>query len=451
MKKLKILVMGITLFFISLLPLDAASFGMSSSVKEVKPNGTFTINVGGDCIGRVDLTVSNGTLSTNSVWVEQGYVSVRVTAGGSGVVTVTATPVTGFSDPDANMYNPGSRKVSVTISNNPSSGKPSTPGVQKSGDNNLSSLTVNNGELSPAFNADTLEYKVELNKDVTKLTINATPKDQKAKVEGNGEHDVKPGNNYIEIKVTAENGNIKVYKINAYVDETPEVYLDYNKEKIGIVRNYEGVNIPENFTKEDYTLNDKTISIFTSEHLTLIYGLNENNEKSFYLFNKEKNEILNKFTPLNINNHIFYIIDKESERNGVILKTIKINETEVMCYEFKENNNYCVLNAINNEGKNKEYLYETSENTIQLFPDFLLKEKKNKLNINMIIYICIGLMLIPLTIIIYLIIKLKKDKKEKNEIIETNEVLSNTEPQEESNNIEDKKIKKRGKKNEKTN
>ena len=160
------------------------------------------------------------------------------------------------------------------------------------------------------------------------------------------------------------------------------------------------------------------------------------------LFRSEKNEIKNKFIPLNINNHTIYVTDKESERKDVILKQIKINETEVNCYEFKENNNYCILNVINNEGKNVEYLYETSENTIQLFPDFLLKENKNKLNINMIIYICIGLMIIPLTIIIYLIIKLKKDKKEKNEIAETKEELTK---------IEDKKFKKRGKKNEKTN
>ena len=134
--------------------------------------------------------------------------------------------------------------------------------------------------MNPSFNKDTLEYKINLNADITKININAETEDSKAIVEGTGEKDLKPGNNFIEIKVIAENGNEKIYKINAYVDETPLVFLDYNKEKIGIIRNYEGVNIPENFTKEDYTLNDKTISIFTSEHLTLIYGLNEKNEKS---------------------------------------------------------------------------------------------------------------------------------------------------------------------------
>lgn len=446
MKQIKKIIIGMAIFLATILPLDAASFGMSSSSYQVAPYGTFTINVGGDCIGRVDLYVTNGTLSTDSVWVEQGYISVRVTAGTSGVVTVTATPVVGFSDADANLYNPGSRSVSVNISDNSSSGstgnsRPTTPSVQKSSDNNLSSLTINNGELSPSFNTDTLEYKVELNKDVTKLTITATGRDQKAKVEGTGEIDLKPGNNLLEIKVTAENGDVKVYKINAHVDETPEVYLDYKKEKIGIVRNYEGVKIPENFKKDEYTLNDEIITVFTSENFTLIYGVNDKNEKSFYLFDKEKNEILNKFIPLNINNNVIYVIDKDTKVNGVISKQVKINEEEVNCYEFKANNNYCILNVINSEGKHLQYLYETSENTIQLLPSFLLKENKNSINFNIIIYICIciALMTIPLIIIVLLLRKIKKDEKEINEAKEL------------INKMQTEKIKKKGKKNEKNN
>lgn len=420
MKKIQLLTIGIIIFILSVIPLNAASFGMSSSVREVSPNGSFTISVGGDSIGRVDLTVTNGTLSTNSVWVEQGYVSVRVTAGGSGTVTVTATPVTGFSDADGNMYSPGSRTVSINISSNSSSSssngsRPNTPTVNKSGDNNLSSITINNGELTPSFNKDTLDYKVNLNADVSRVTINATPSDSKSKIEGTGEKELNPGHNSIEIKVTAENGNIKTYKLDLYVDETPQVYLDYKKSKVGIIRNFDEVTIPEGFNKEDLKINDYTISTFSKDALTIIYGINELNEKSFYLFDKEQKEIINKFIPLNINNRIIYITDYESKKRNITLDTIKIEDTEVNCYKFKnEENNYCLLNVVNNEGKNIEYLYESSENTIQLFPEFLLKEKKN--NINLLIYICIGLIIIPISIIIYLLLKSKKDKKEVKEI-----------------------------------
>ena len=96
MKKCQLLFFIFLSLFFCDISVKAASFSMSSSDTQVAPNGTFTIKVGGDCIGRVNLSVNNGTLSTNSVWVEEGFVSVRVTAGSSGSVTVTATPAEGF-------------------------------------------------------------------------------------------------------------------------------------------------------------------------------------------------------------------------------------------------------------------------------------------------------------------------------------------------------------------
>ena len=102
-------------FFIYQSDALAASFNLSKSVNQVAPGGTFTVSVGGDCIGRVDITVSNGTASETSVWVEENYKSITITAGNSGSVTVTATPVAGLSDPDANLYNPGTRNATVPI------------------------------------------------------------------------------------------------------------------------------------------------------------------------------------------------------------------------------------------------------------------------------------------------------------------------------------------------
>lgn len=91
------------------------TFSMSASTGSVNPGKTFTVSVGGACCGRVDLSVSNGTLSESKVWVEDGMSTVSVTAGQSGSVTVTAVPYEGFSDLDAELYEPGSRSVTVKI------------------------------------------------------------------------------------------------------------------------------------------------------------------------------------------------------------------------------------------------------------------------------------------------------------------------------------------------
>ena len=97
------------------------TFNISPSKYTVAPGETFTVTIGGACTGRVDVSVSNGTTATSMTWVEipwgarEGYTSFQVTAGTSGSVTVTATPFEGFSDPDAELFEPGSKSVTVKI------------------------------------------------------------------------------------------------------------------------------------------------------------------------------------------------------------------------------------------------------------------------------------------------------------------------------------------------
>lgn len=199
-------------------PVNAASFGISSSKRQVNPNESFTVSIGGQCIGRVNINVSNGTASTNSVWIEQNYVSVTIKAGGSGSVVVTATPAPGFSDPNANEYSPGARSVAVTIyqktsssgtqkpttntnkpttnTNKPtaSTNKPTTKPNEtekKSSNNLLSSLTIENGNLSPKFNTNVSKYEIKLPANTNKIKISAKAADAKAKIEGAGEIDLK--------------------------------------------------------------------------------------------------------------------------------------------------------------------------------------------------------------------------------------------------------------------
>lgn len=408
----------IIFMFIFISPVDAASFQMMASTNSVSPNQTFTLQVGGDCIGRVDLTVYNGTLSTNSIWVEQGYTNVEVTAGSSGTVSITATPAIGFSDSDANLYQPGSRTVTISILspsvlsspqkpsvNNPTIIEPTTP---LSGDNTLSSLTVSDGTLEPNFDSSNTEYSLNLGPDITTIQIDATPSEENATIEGLGEIKLNPGNNIIELLVTALNGEQKIYKINVYVDDSPQIYLDYQKQKIGIIRNLEGVIIPEDFEREEYSIDGKTISIFKKGKITLIYGINQKEEKQFYLYDKEKNKIINTLIPIKINEQNIYIVDKKSIK-GMKPISIIINEKEITCYQFEKNSNYCLLDAINNDGKVVQYLYEKTEGTIQLYPKFLAE---CNVQYNYIpIYILGGLLVFTVGILVFIIVRQKKGKK----------------------------------------
>lgn len=357
------------------LPVNAASFNIRASSTQVNPNGTFTISVGGDCIGRVNLSVSNGTLSTSSVWVEQNYQTVTVTAGSSGSVTITATPVTGFSDPDANEYNPGSRSVTVSIveantsvpSNNKTPTKP-TYVDNRSSNNMLSEITISEGTLSPAFDTNVSEYTVQLPSKSTTIAVNAQASDNKSRINGIGEINLEAGNNIITITVIAENGAERKYTINAYVDETPQVYLKYKDKEIGVVRNLRGISIPEGFNQVQHTVNNYTINIFNNEHFSIVYGINDQNEKNFYIIDTTKNECISKIIPVTISNHYFYLVDLENEKEGFEKSSITINNTEIEGYKFKEGfEKYFLLSVMNNNGEMIDYIYETSENTLQLY------------------------------------------------------------------------------------
>lgn len=361
---------------------EAASFNLTPSTKQVAPGSTFTVRVGGEAIGRVNLSVSNGTLSSSSVWVEENYINVTVTAGESGVVVVTATPVTGFSDSDANLYNPGPRSVSVSIVSNSSSTNPnpkpdakpsmgaSTTTPKKSSNNDLVALKVKEGDISPNFQSSCTEYSLTLPSNTQEINIEGNPKEEKSKVEGLGKRNVKPGNNDIEIVVTAENGSKKTYMIHIYVEEEPVVFFPYQEKQIGVVRNLKGILVPEGFTKETITINDNEITLFTKENLTLLYGQHEET-KNFYLFDKENQEIKNLCMPLQINNQMYYVLDNALYESVTTLEKITIGNVEVECNTYKQDNNYCVLNAIKEDGTIVEYLYEKSESTLELFPKFL--------------------------------------------------------------------------------
>lgn len=445
MKKYLTLIICSLILILGALPVNAASFSMRASSTQVSPNGTFTISVGGDCIGRVNLSVNNGTLSTSSVWVEQSYQTVTVTAGGSGTVTVTATPTVGFSDPDANEYNPGARSVTVSIIDNTSVpnnnnnnnnnskpySKPQTPTYvdNRSTNNMLSSITVSSGTLSPAFDTNISEYTVQLASNTTSITVNAESSDSKARINGIGEKQLEVGNNEIIISVVAENGAERIYKIIAYVDETPQVYLKYKDKEIGVVRNLKGITIPEGFNQAQHPINDYSIDIFNNGNFSILYGINDQNEKSFYIIDTTKNECISKIVPIKINNNSLYLVDLDDEKEGFEKGVTTVNNVEIQGYKFKDGfDNYFLLSVMNNNGEMVEYIYEANERTLQLYSNFApityekyktlaqvtdeqYKELTQKLKIEQII-ICIVSILLILSIIssVVLFIKLKRGK-----------------------------------------
>ncbi len=121
--------------------------------------------------------------------------------------------------------------------------------TEKSSNKNLSSLSIEGVELTPAFDKETTNYTAKVDGDVTELKINAKVEESKAKVAIEGNEELKEGDNVIKVKVTAEDDTTRTYFITVTKGEgtTTDTTLKLSELKI------ERVNFEETFRPDTYT------------------------------------------------------------------------------------------------------------------------------------------------------------------------------------------------------
>lgn len=395
-KRLKVILSSIAfLMTISLLqlPVYAAGFSVSKSASSVAPGGTFTVSVSVSGEGRFNFSASNGTVSSSSQWIA-GSGSVSVKAGSSGTVTVSVT-ASDVSANDGETVISGTHSVSVTInapasggnttnSNNSNSGSTTNntdtttqqteekkEETKKSNVNTLASLTVSAGELSPAFDGNNTNYEVNVDAKVTSITIDAKATDAKASVSGTGEHALQVGANTLQVVCKAENGSTKTYTITVNVDETPQVYLKLNKQKLGVVRNVKDLGIPESFEATTIKIKENEVTAYHSNNMnkTILYLVNEKGEKNFYLYD-EKEGVTSIFIPVTVLGRNVYIIDVKKDDVKVDhtkFNKIQIDNNTFEGWTFTDDKNYSLIMVMNQKGEKVIYQYEATENTLQLY------------------------------------------------------------------------------------
>lgn len=92
--------------------------------------------------------------------------------------------------------------------------------------------------LNPAFDIHTTQYFVQVSNNTTNLNIFAVPENEKGKVTISGGENLKEGNNFITVTVTAENKITKrdykiiAYKRNIQEEKDYEEELQKNAEKL---------------------------------------------------------------------------------------------------------------------------------------------------------------------------------------------------------------------------
>ena len=119
----------------------------------------------------------------------------------------------------------------------------------RSSDNNLLNLKVNAGELK--FDKEITEYRINVSNEVENFEITYELSDSKSKADIIGNKELSIGENEFVIKVTAENGTTKEYKIIVIRDKKVEI-TNSNKASNILIKGYE---IPFDQNKHEYTIN----------------------------------------------------------------------------------------------------------------------------------------------------------------------------------------------------
>ena len=357
----------------------AGGLSISASASQVSEGGTFTVTVkaaGNYFISNISMSVSGGTVvsrlgKTSLDKGESTSAKIKLT-GEKCVVSVSGVGANYDTESE------GTASASVSV-------KKKTVVVDtRSKDNNLSAITVSEGTLSPEFNAATTEYSVNVGGSIDKITLGATASDAKASVSGAGEHAVVPGNNRFVITCTAENGSKKEYVVNVYVDETPTAYTTYGEQELGVVRNQTDIGIPASFEGTTLTLDGQEVPAYHSNQLdmTLVYMVDEEGNKNFYMYDEEKG-ITSVFRPVSIlgrNVIVFDLTEEEQVRKNMVYSEVTIDGITMhgWTYENPDFANYIHILVMNEFGEKVVYQYEKTENSLQLYREYVPVEEDEK-------------------------------------------------------------------------
>lgn len=345
---------------------------------------------------------SSGKTSVTYSW------TFKAKDAGSATFSISGIDLYAFDD-DSSMSVTGSTRKTIEIkkpssaSNNGTS-KPST-NYNYSSDNNLSSLVVEGFEFE--FDKNKTDYSINVPNGTKSVKVGATASDGKAKVNGIGDHELKEGDNLIEVVVTAENGSKKTYNLNVIVAEATPILVSLGDNTYNVVRKADLLpNALATFEASTTLVKGEEVPCYHSS-ITDYYliGLRDNdgnidlyrydpNDDKFYVYNQ-----------LQIGGIYIALLDSDVP-NGYILGSVKINEKEYNA--FLKDDFYPLLYGINLEsGEKNYYSYDESEGTIQKF------HFPNNNNYPFIIFALCGLSLLEFFVIVMVVVSKGKRLKKK--------------------------------------
>ena len=180
----------------------------SGAIGGGKPAADLDINTSGSNITLLYLDNKGGSggFSSDGAMATLKF-SVKNTEPGTAAFSLTTD---GFGDKNASAISANASGASLTIA------------APLSGNNNLSSLTVSNAAISPAFSAGNINYTTSVPFTTSKLDVKATTEDGGATASVSSPELKAGGTTNVTVTVTAANDSKKVYTIKVTREQDPD-------------------------------------------------------------------------------------------------------------------------------------------------------------------------------------------------------------------------------------
>ena len=434
MKNIKYMLFTIcSMFMFNTVAFAAPSYSFSVSTSNVE-NGksvTASVTVKNTAAWNIKIISSGSTYGCNNSWADatsNGNNTTKTfstTCKASSLGTISFTLSGDITSADGSNSNiSGSKSVQV-VEPRPASTV-----------NTLKSLSVEGYELSPAFDENTLEYSVEVPSTVNSVKINASKKDGRSTVSGDGEKEVSEGLNRFDIVVKAESGAEKTYVVVVNVKDNNPIEVSIGDKKYSVVKNSKYLEVPEGYVEGKVTINGVEVPAFTNEinNITLVALKDETGNTFFFIYDDGK---YTKFVELNgVSLNIMPLSIDEVKFKELTKTKITIDGNEIDALSYNDNKNYYIIYAMNlSDGKYTYYIYDKKNNLYIEFDEELFKELIKKDDTFMYAF-CASLGVILLCLIIIIAQGKSKSKiikriREKEELLSNNKKKNKKEEEEE--------------------
>ena len=252
--------------------------------------------------------------------------------------------------------------------------------------NYLSDLWVEDYEITPEFTKEITNYKVSVPYEITGVIIGATAEDRNARVEGTGLKTLIPGPNTATIRVRAEDGTVREYRItitraaspNNYLESlviegetfTPEFNRDRFNYNLTVPYETDTINItaiPED--EEASIIGDGEVSLKQGVNNVEVYVVAPNgNVRTYTIKVTRKDPITAKLLNIEVEN---YTLDPLFTPDNTLYQVTVDYETTKLNFIITKMDPYSTYEIVGNRnfkiGINEVYINVTSSNRIDTF------------------------------------------------------------------------------------